>query len=194
MDLVTYVTFIIPTLGRPSLSKAVESVINQQDWNWKCIVVFDGIKPNIEFSNDHIKVISCDKKYNAGLVRNEAFPLVDTKWIAFLDDDDFIVPDYTHHLKISEISHSNADIIQFTYKDISNGNTRPTPKLGNVPRLGEMGISFAIKTEFVYRNSLIFRKVPCEDYHFLQDAVNKGAVYYNTDILAYYVGKRSAWL
>ena len=42
------ITFIIPTIGRPTLSKSIESLINQTNKNWEAIIIFDGIKPNIE--------------------------------------------------------------------------------------------------------------------------------------------------
>lgn len=41
------VTFIIPTIGRDTLSKTIDSLINQTNPNWKAIIVFDGIPSNI---------------------------------------------------------------------------------------------------------------------------------------------------
>ena len=38
------ITFIIPTIGRETLNHSINSIINQTNKNWKCIIVFDGVK------------------------------------------------------------------------------------------------------------------------------------------------------
>ena len=38
------ITFIIPTIGRNTLEKAIQSIENQSINEWKIIVIFDGIK------------------------------------------------------------------------------------------------------------------------------------------------------
>ena len=91
-------TFIIPTIGRKSLKNTIKSLYKQTDSKWKCIIIFDGIKPNIYFNDSRIKIIKCDKLgkgvNSAGNVRNYGMQFVDTKWISFVDDDDMISPFY----------------------------------------------------------------------------------------------------
>ncbi len=83
----SYITFIIPTIGRETLLKTIDSLIQQTVKSWRCIIVFDGIKisdyPKLfEFIQkiDNIVILECDKKgappNSAGKVRNEAFALM----------------------------------------------------------------------------------------------------------------------
>ncbi len=44
------ITFIIPTIGRKTLINSIESIINQTITDWKIIVIFDGIKSNINIT------------------------------------------------------------------------------------------------------------------------------------------------
>ena len=80
----------------PSLLKAIDSLYKQSVWDWKAIVIFDGILPNISISDPRaLKLKQCEKvgtgeivngqqKNNgAGQVRNFGIKLADTEWIAF---------------------------------------------------------------------------------------------------------------
>ena len=68
-------TFIIPTIGRNTLSNTIKCLENQTNINWKAIIIFDGIKPNIQTTNPEIKIIEVKKLgtniNSAGNVRNE---------------------------------------------------------------------------------------------------------------------------
>lgn len=194
-----YVTFVIPTKGRDTLKKTIQSLLDQSDWNWRGYILFDGIEPikinglspDIDYLTDnHFIVKSCEYKGHAGLVRNEALPLVDTKWTAFLDDDDFLSPTYINALKRYDTSFF--DIVIFTYRDIENGNTQPPPYLDKIVRCN-VGISFAIKTKFMQENNILFPLGGIEDYAFLESSVEKGGRYIITHSIQYYVGHRSAW-
>ena len=67
----TLITFIIPTIGRPSLLRAIESLYKQTVWDWKAIVVFDGIQPNISISDPRIKVLHCEKAGTGEIVNGQ---------------------------------------------------------------------------------------------------------------------------
>jgi len=197
----SFVTFVIPTKGRATLKRAIQSVLDQTDWNWRCSIIFDGIppieisglNPDISYLQDnHFIVGSCEFKGHAGLVRNVALPLVDTYWTAFLDDDDFLNPTYVSKLKYYSDNNPDMDIIIFTYKDVENGNTQPPKKLNNIVRCN-VGISFAVKTNFIKDNNILFAPGGVEDYAFLDECVNKGAKYLITHDIQYFVGHRSAW-
>jgi glycosyltransferase involved in cell wall biosynthesis len=56
------ITFIIPTIGRKTLINSIESIINQTNTDWKIIVIFDGIKSNININNPKITILEIDKK------------------------------------------------------------------------------------------------------------------------------------
>ena len=45
-DFSTFITVIIPTIGRLSLYDTINSLLNLKYDNWKAIILFDGIKNN----------------------------------------------------------------------------------------------------------------------------------------------------
>lgn len=188
-----FVTFITPSLGRYSLMSSLDSIVNQSEWNWESIIVFDGIDPTILCGNDHVHLMSCPKRGHAGLVRNAAFDLVDTQWMAFVDDDDTLHEDYVYQLMKHSRDYPDIDLFVFTYVDLSNGNTIPRPNSSQEIKFGNVGISFAIKTSFVRKNNLLFPKVDCEDFHFIDLCKQKGAKHLITGVWTYDVSKRSEW-
>ena len=42
------ITFIIPSIGRPSLQRTINSLMDMKDPDWKAIIVFDGINPTLK--------------------------------------------------------------------------------------------------------------------------------------------------
>lgn len=188
------VTFIIPTMGRASVKKAVESLEKQSLPNWKAIVAFDNnYEVNYNSTNDKVMVIKADKGGHAGLVRNFAFDYVTTDWIAFLDDDDWVAPTYVQKLRGYAISRPNLDLVIFTYKDVTNGNVIPHKNLKKIESC-KVGISFAIKTEFVRQHHIKFTEYAVEDFRFLDDCEKAGANYFISHDLQYFVGGRGKWL
>lgn len=182
-------TFIIPTLGRGTLKRAVDST-KQEGAN--ALVVFDTYYEVNYFPHNEplTTVIKADVGGHAGLVRNYAMPLVTTEWLAFLDDDDWIEPTYMRRL-----SHyaNDKDIVIFSYKDVTNGNIQP-PKGTKEFKECQVGISFAIRTSFVKDNGLEFTPYAVEDFRFLDSARNAGARYVVTNEILYLVGGRGGWV
>jgi glycosyltransferase involved in cell wall biosynthesis len=48
------IKLIITTIGRPSLERSINSLLNQTNQNWECIVVFDNVEI-ILFPTNHVK-------------------------------------------------------------------------------------------------------------------------------------------
>jgi glycosyltransferase involved in cell wall biosynthesis len=193
----SFVTFIIPTKGRPSLEKAIQSLLNLDDWNWRAIILFDGVESVeikcVDYLNDNHFIVRKEEKIgHAGLLRNLAFPLIDTIWTAFLDDDDYLKETYITKLREYSSKNPELDIIIFTYKDVSNGNTQP-PKGTTEFQCCNVGISFAIKTEFIRKYNILFPPGGVEDFAFLDVCRDLGAKYLVTNDIQYFVGRRSAW-
>lgn len=194
-------SFVIPTLGRNTLKRTLQSLLDLQDWNWRAIVVFDGIKPvelsglnpNINYLEDnHFIVIESPKLAHAGLLRNVGIEKVDTTWTAFVDDDDWLEPTYLNRLKYYSLNQ-DLDIIVFSYYDAINRNLQPPPYLNSIKECN-VGISFAIKTNFIREHNLQFTPFAIEDFRFLDSAVNAGAKYLITHDIQYKVGGRGGWL
>lgn len=184
------VTFIIPTLGRYSLHKALQSLRDQTRPDWKAIVVFDNHDVTIQ-QEEKIFAYKFDKPpgMGAGTVRNNAIPVVDTEWIAFLDDDDWLDKKYVERLQYYA---NDYDLISFSYKDVTNGNIQPPKHLHEIKRCN-IGISFAVRTSIVKDNNIRFIPASIEDFEFINDCVNAGARPIITHEILYFVGGRGEW-
>lgn len=159
------ITFIIPSIGRESIKKSINSLILQTNKNWKCIIVYDGVE-GFSFEDSRIECIHIEKQGDhgsihgmSGLVRNYGLKLCDTEWIGFLDDDDTINPDYVETLikkyndydfVIWRMIYTNNFILPYK-KEIEHGN---------------VGISFCYKNKF---DNLFFEtNRDGEDFDFLK--------------------------
>jgi len=185
------VTFLIPTLGRYSIHQALGSLRDQTNPNWKAIVVFDNHDITIN-TDEKVSAYRFDKPLGQGpgMVRNYAFPFVDTDWIAFLDDDDYL--DKTYVDRIFHYAKANYDLINFTYRDVNSGNTQPSPGM-KIPQYCHIGMSVAVRTSFIKDNNIQFIPGSCEDWFFIEDCIQAGAKYILTGEILYFVGKRSGW-
>jgi glycosyltransferase involved in cell wall biosynthesis len=158
-------TFIIPTIGRETLSLTLQSLKNQTITNWKAIVIFDGIEPTISETDPRITIIKTPIKlgqgYNsAGLVRNYGIKFVNTEWVAFVDDDDSITPNYMESFLSELWLDPDVIIFRMTLDD------RVCPSIDSTNFfIKDVGISFAVKTELV--SKFIFMPSIEEDFEFL---------------------------
>ena len=167
------ITFIIPTIGRDTLARAIDSVMEQNTVNnniWKIIIIFDGIEPNLigdkYINHPQIMIQSCPKMgtgvNSAGLVRNWGMQYVETEWTAFLDDDDFIGPNYID--RFMEEMNGDLDVLIFRMKL----GDRVVPSLTtNNFFLCDVGISFILKSHLFLERGFIFQADGAEDYLYL---------------------------
>tara|TARA_B100000242_G_C42929238_1_gene430977 strand:+ start:207 stop:857 length:651 start_codon:yes stop_codon:yes gene_type:complete len=170
------VTFIIPTIGRSSLNDALNSLYKQTIQDWKAIVIFDGLSPNITINDERVSILTCEKlgtkemingieKANgAGRVRNFGIQHCNTEWVAFLDDDDTLAHTYLETLYNEIHLCFNVDAVIFRMYH---------PDYGVLPKVEsthfqkyEVGISFAIKKK-VFDQGICFVSGHDEDYVFL---------------------------
>ena len=179
-----FITFIIPTIGRETLIRTIDSLLKQTVDDWEAIVIFDGIEPNFVFDDDRIIIKKINKlgkisrhvKYgnvsSAGFVRNEGFKFVSSKWIGFVDDDDVLISNYVEKLKEEECNE-NFDLILFR---MNANKIIPAIELNEI-KFGEVGISFAISTEKLKKFNLKFLNSSSEYYEFFSNAISKGLKY-----------------
>jgi glycosyltransferase involved in cell wall biosynthesis len=161
-----FITFIIPSLNRFTILNSIESLKNQTNPNWRCVIIYDGVD-GTPFDDERITIIKIDKKGlvgpnngQSGLVRNEGIKLCNTEWIGFLDDDDTIHPDYVK--KLFE-EYSNYDFVVWRMK-YQNGLVLPPQKIKEII-FGRVGISFCYKNKF--DNLLFDNNRDGEDFDFL---------------------------
>lgn len=173
------ITFVIPTINRPSLIDTLESLICQVDKGWKAICVFDRIEPSediklkLESDSRFSYVILTNKlglnKNSAGLVRNVGIEQVMTEWVGFVDDDDVLSPYYIHCLKDELINSLTVDCVIFR---MIYTHIMPLPRDTDFHR-NFVGISFCYKTELFHQG---FQFIPSsgEDYDLLNRFRDEG--------------------
>ena len=91
-----FISTIIPTIGRDTLSRAVQSVLNQQfhDMDFEVIVVNDSGKPLPELGWQdayNLQIIDTNRRERS-VARNVGAAVARGKYLHFLDDDDWILP------------------------------------------------------------------------------------------------------
>jgi glycosyltransferase involved in cell wall biosynthesis len=184
------ITFIIPTIGRPALIKAIESIENQTSDNWKAIVVFDGIEPTINISNPKITVIKIEKagvgQNGAGNVRNYGMKFVESEWIGFLDDDDTIAPDYVETFNNELTSYPFVDVIIFRmHRPIYEPVVLPELETDNFYP-DHVGISFAFKKK-IFDAGIIITPSSMEDFAYLSTLRDKNYIIMISPYVKYFV-------
>jgi hypothetical protein len=202
-DKSTFITFIIPTIGRHSLIDTIDSLYKLNSEDWRAIIVFDCIGNNIIINNlyeeitkidihNKIKIIENDKhignqskRNSAGLVRNIGIATIDflTEWIGFVDDDDTLSPYYINNLK-TEIKIT-PDIELCIFRMIyENGFVLPGKYDRNLLR-GKVGISFALKYDLTLK--YLFTNNPFEDFIYLKTIQTAGIKILISSFISYYV-------
>lgn len=87
---------IIPTIGRPSLSKAVKSVL-EQDFkkdDFEVIVVNDSgnpLAPEDWMDSPQVRIVHTNRR-NRSVARNTGAAVARGRFLHFLDDDDWVLP------------------------------------------------------------------------------------------------------
>lgn len=179
------ITFVIPSVNRPTLKRTVESLIDQTNPNWSAIIVFDGVDGD-NFDDPRITTYKIEKSGlfgpnngQSGVVRNYGIERVKTEWIGFLDDDDTIHKNYVESLLKN---YTKYDFVVWRMK-YENGIVLP-PLTSNNLIFAQVGISFCYKNKF--KDLLFDQNRDGEDFDFLmklKNLTNKWVVtpeiYYN---------------
>lgn len=191
-------TFVIPSVGRPTLNRTLDSILKQTHQNWKAIVGFDGILKN-ELSVDpildeRIQYIHFKDKLgilkdggitgsSAGLVRNKIINEVSSDWIGFVDDDDSLYPNYLHHFFSHDIDKIDCFIFRMIYPD---GVILPRIN-SDVLFCGNVGISFICNLNFLKKHKLYFEQSTTEDFVLIQNISKYGGKIFVSENVGYKV-------
>ena len=180
------ITFVIPSLNRPTLKRTIQSLLNQTNPNWKAIVVYDGIDGEV-FDDDRIQTFKIEKLGSfsphhgmAGLVRNYGLEKCDTEWIGFLDDDDTIDSNYVNTL---QKKYNEYDFVVWKMLE-PNGMIIPRLSNSNL-EFGNVGISFCFKNKF--KNLRFKTNRDGEDFDFLMELKKQSNKFIITSEVMYYV-------
>ena len=171
---VNVITFIIPSLNRPTLSRTIDSLLAQTDPHWQCIIVYDGCE-GAQFADKRIQTVFLSKRQGksimsredgrehgqAGRVRNFGLKLCRTPWIGFVDDDDTLDENYVHFLFTRYAPIYDVVVWRMTYSD---GNVLPPVGCQKL-QVGLVGISFCFRNIF---DTYFANNAWCEDFNFLK--------------------------
>ena len=166
-ELSPLMTFIIPSIGRPTLVNTLESLKRMTNPNWKALVVFDGIEPTLVSDDPRIKLMTMEKigvHNHAGRVRNEGIRHAKTDWVGFVDDDDTLQPTYMTRF-YDHLSKSSPDVILFRMKN-SDGRILPLEYQTDF-YMNDVGISFCTKRSLFVNEKFWFEPSPTEDFDLL---------------------------
>ncbi|MEQ3621826.1 MAG: glycosyltransferase family A protein [Marinobacter sp.] len=125
----TKLSIIIPTHNRPDmLAKAIESAVDQSLSDLEVIVVDDGSSVPVDYEgeDERVRVHRHSIAQGVSAARNAGLSLANGEYIAFLDDDDTLLPDYAG--KMLELFEQYGDEIDFAWPalrvlDVSSGDT-----------------------------------------------------------------------
>lgn len=151
------IDYIIPTLYRPTLSRTIAS---------------------IQKENVNHNLLIYGTKESAGYNRNEGLnKVVDSDWIVFVDDDDYLITGHSKELD------KDFDLVVLRMKQDEN----IIPNRGNnILQAGNMGINFAIKTSFYNEHKFLFdNKGHEEDWRFFLQLTEKTEKIKVTDKIYY---------
>lgn len=161
------VSFVIPTMGRDSLERSVDSLYAQTNEDWNAIII-----PDPEYDTglqvaemEKIQIVEPPTMYSgsAGLLRNHGLEFVTGHWVAFLDDDDAVDPRYVEHLAAHVKDHPRVEVLVFRMNDPKLGILPPLDFPHLVPTL--VGISFAYKAELIDEGYRFLKEDPTVRRH-----------------------------
>lgn len=172
-----HVTFIVPTIGRDTLKRALESLVAQTDPDWNCAVVADGIRDFQAPVNDpRIFTFSYSKGRcwdYGGMARNIGMAFDAGEWFAFLDDDDSLDPHYVEWLK-AQGDVFDLVVFRMRFPDASIVPPLTTTQPGQLVH-GMTGISFAVRASFQKAHRIQFITDRSEDWYFVENSMRLGA-------------------
>lgn len=197
-----FITFIIPTVARTSLNNSLNSLLKQTDSEWCAYVGFDGlteeqIKTDL-IKDDRIKYFYLPKTgflknvdfkaqnhSKAGNVRNQLLKKqFQSEWIGFLDDDDTLTSDYVERLKLE--SNKN-DFDCCVFRMISKDGLVIPRYDNNSLYVGNVGISFSVRTSFLKQNDIFFESSESEDFEFIKKLFDIKSKIHISDYITYKV-------
>lgn len=160
-------TFIIPSIDRPTLQRAIDSCNNQA--NYLVEIDLQGI--------------------GASAIRNNLIRLANTEWVSMLDDDDTVTEDYVRRLHEESQKHPEAGIIifreYFIQELMGDNNKYPDHFIWQAPVVhwGQFGIAFSVKRDIAIKYP--FLEEPNEDFHFVSRIDQAGIKIHFSKYLVY---------
>lgn len=165
-------TIITPTHKRPfSLSRCINSVLNQTYPNYEMLICSDGKDDLVEsiikeYDDDRLKYLYVNESNDMGATpRNHSIGISKGDYIIYLDDDNIIYPNFLEILN-NNINDNIGMIVHKTYNCLVNGVIPKNNKIshGDIDILSvciRKDIASSIKWDNIYEHDFIFIK-SCE--------------------------------
>lgn len=161
------ITIVIPVYNSEKyLSRCIDSILNQTCKNFEVLIINDGSTDNSlkiieEYSKKYPRIIKYVTQKNIGVAktRNKGINLCKTKYIMFVDNDDYLDCDYVSTL-YNSINSSGSDMVISGYKRTNEHDQI----ISSVQLVDEMWSYYMIMTpwakifnrEFLKKNSIYF--------------------------------------
>jgi glycosyltransferase involved in cell wall biosynthesis len=161
-----YFSVIIPVYNRKSfIVKAITSVLDQTYTDFEVVCVDDGSTDNtvnliteIQRQDTRVRLISLKKNKGRCIARNEGVNLAKTKWICFLDSDDYYLDN--HLATLSDLIKKNPIYNAFsTSQRIENSNSSAVFHTGQV-----LDLNSFLRSNMVQLNQLCVSKDHCPQF------------------------------
>jgi len=123
-------SIVIPYYETYEMTKKIlDNLLLQRKDEMEIIIVDDYCKK--EFHNfiikDNVKVIEHETNTGVSKSRNDGIEIAEGKYIAFVDSDDMIMPDYVDRL-LELIDTQNEDVMIFNWLDINTNEVNRRPQ------------------------------------------------------------------
>lgn len=114
------ITIIIPVYNSANtIDKCLESIVNQTAGNWRVILVDDGSKDGSNekcrqwIDKDSRISLVTQNNQGAGAARNEGLRHCHSKWVTFIDADDWVEPTYIENFHVENLSDRDLSVQGF---------------------------------------------------------------------------------
>ena len=191
------VTFIVPSKGRDSIVRTLESLHNQTDDRWEAAIIFDGGAKQalqkvaaLSYRTDpriqSYTMPRMGEKNFAAIPRNFGMSKASSEWVAFVDDDDVLSCDYVTHLWEESLLKPSVETVIFRMSRMHTDLHVLPPKDDAMFHENQVGISFAVKRS-LFEAGYWFRPSPIEDFKFLETVFTANKTMVISPHVTYYV-------
>ncbi|GAB3313429.1 glycosyltransferase family 2 protein [Haloplanus salinarum] len=128
------ISVVIPTYNREdTISRAVDSVLEQTIDDFEIVIVDDGSKDNTQkiiegYNDDRIRYIEHEENRGQNVARNTGLKATEGMYISYLDSDDVLLPQHLEKSinKLGELSDKFAGIVT-GYEDVVDSRKLSQP-------------------------------------------------------------------